>query len=201
MTASRIRRSRSLSAGNGISSKLRTTSGISQVGGEGVQTEPAIWCQHGTVGLSSYPLLGFPRVYYGLVTRFYDKPVRGAKSQVDRLGIAILIGQPLRAIDGIGPIAERGQPGGVRCLVPATGHAVELVRRGSEAGVRCTGPIRRVVARAMAGQREVRDFVVLEARGRRHVVRAEKFGGVDVIICWRHLATGDPVSEWGAVLH
>ena len=174
MTASRTRRSRSLSW-CAISSNILTTSSVGQVHREGVQTQPAEGGELAGDRPRSWP--SPRRVQRAVCARNSSVKTRPsvvrnpmyARSESTSAGASSFL-----AIRRVDSGAEATQPLGVRAHVPATPLAVEAVRSRPDRGVGHVPPVARVVSRAGAGQRVVRHLVVLEARrGERSSRRAE----------------------------
>src|ERR1700722_3745306 len=189
MTASRIRRSRSFRSGSGISLKVLTTSGVSQVSGQGVQSQPAAWGQPKSVGVTSSPALFDPGADQCLVRRVDQGAIGGPQLEVGALGQSIVGRQPLFTGRRIAAHAKHAEPGRVLGRVPAACRlAIELMRRRAEPRVRDARPIRRVMTGPRSGPGEIGDLVVLKAGGNGDLMGEEKLRLVYVLACLIHLA-------------
>src|ERR1700733_1288595 len=103
MTASRIRRSRSFRSGSGISLKVLTTSGVSQVSGQRVQSQPPAGRQGNSAGIAPGPAL----VYPGGDNRLIHRVEHGA------------IGRPQLQVRALSQLVVGRQPFFTRARIPA----------------------------------------------------------------------------------
>src|SRR6476661_3111576 len=167
MTASRIFRSRRDSSCEAISANLGTTSNHCQVGCEAIEPQPAERRERESITVSDrtppsvYPRLGTNKFRTG-----ETQPIRCAQPEVYVLRGPAVIVQQLVALYGIYGVGEPTLPFDVSVGVPTAGAPIELVRPGTEAGVRDAPPVHGIVAGTVARAAEVRDFVVFEAGGR-----------------------------------
>src|SRR5688500_10460192 len=119
MTASRTRRSRSESSGNGISSNLLTTSDNCQVCGERIESQPAERGKLEPTPVHGSPPCGDPRLNAGNLGHRQPQPVDCSEPQIHLLGYSVRRSQGFLAFDRIHALPEKAQPFDIAADVPA----------------------------------------------------------------------------------
>src|SRR5687767_13249933 len=125
MTASRTRRSRSVSSGNGISANVARISKTCQPGCEGVEAKPAFGREPHDVSFDFRPTLFCPSRCSLNVFASGPKAVVGSETKVHPLRRAVRCVENLSPGNHLLAVVQSGYPVGICRDIPASGIAVE----------------------------------------------------------------------------
>src|SRR5688572_22739210 len=98
MTASRTRRSRSVSSGDGITQNVAMISKTGQPGCEGVEAKPSLGCQADHFVVELRPARSLPLPAGLEIVRRSGVASGGPKTEIDALGCAIFRRQDLGSV-------------------------------------------------------------------------------------------------------